>query len=162
MSKLTADLQNRFCAHIAEGMNKSKACAAVGISRKTLYNWLEKGEAKENERYTDFYNAYQLAVQSSYQSLIRQLLEGDSQVRTELDADGNVIKIVRTETRSWRQAAWLLEKRFPHLFGEQKEPPPASTKPPPLPNYNALVTLIEQFERRNETDDGNDLANRKF
>ena len=147
MSKLTADLQNRFCAHIAEGMNKSKACAAVGISRKTLYNWLEKGEAKENERYTDFYNAYQLAVQSSYQSLVRQVLDGDIQVRTELDADGNVIKIVRTETRSWRQAAWLLEKRFPHLFGEQTAQPPTSGETPPLPNYTALVALIEQFEK---------------
>ena len=147
MSKLTADLQNRFCAHIAEGMNKSKACAAVGISRKTLYNWLEKGEAKENERYTDFYNAYQLAVQSSYQSLVRQVLDGDIQVRTELDADSNVIKIVRTETRSWRQAAWLLEKRFPHLFGEQTAQPPTSGETPPLPNYTALVALIEQFEK---------------
>lgn len=162
MAKLTTDLQNRFCAYIAEGMNKSEACAAVGISRKTLYSWLDKGEAKETEQHTAFYNAYRLAVRTSYHVLLRQVLESDSQVRTELDADGNVIKVVKTETRSWRQAAWLLEKRFPHLFGEQKEPPPASTKPPPLPNYNALVTLIEQFERRNETDDGNDLANRKF
>ena len=151
MAKLTADLQTRFCAHIAEGMNKSDACAAVGISRKTLYNWLEKGEAKETEQHTDFYNAYQLAVRSSYQVLLRQVLDGDSQVRTELDANGNVIKIVKTETRSWRQAAWLLEKRFPHLFDETVGNPPASEDTPQLPNYTALVELIEQFERRNET-----------
>ena len=147
MSKLTAELQNRLCAHIAEGMNISDTCAAVGISRKTLYNWLNKGEAKERERYTDFYNAYQLALQSSYQALLRQVLGGDSQVRTELDADGNVIKVVRTETRSWRQAAWLLEKRFPHLFGEQTETPPTSNETLSLPNYTALVALIEQFEK---------------
>ena len=151
MSKLTAELQNRLCAHIAEGMNKSDTCAAVGISRKTLYNWLKQGEAKQNERYTDFYNAYQLAIQSSYQALVRQVLSGDVQVRTELDADGNVIKVVRTETRSWRQAAWMLEKRFPHLFGEGAETPPTPNEPPPLPNYTALVALIERFERRNET-----------
>ncbi|MYE90777.1 hypothetical protein F4X33_17460 [Candidatus Poribacteria bacterium] len=132
-------------------MNKSDACAAVGISRKTLYSWLEKGEAKESERHTDFFNAYQLAVQSSYQVLLRHVLEGDSQVRTELDGDGNVIKIVKTETRSWRQAAWLLEKRFPHLFGETVGNPPASGGAQQPPNYTALVTLIEQFERRNET-----------
>ncbi len=149
MAKLTADLQNKLCARIAEGMNKIDACTAVGISRKTLHNWLKKGEAKETERYTDFYNAYQLAVQSSYQSLVRQVLNGDSQVRTELDADGNVIKIVRTETRSWRQAAWLLEKRFPHLFGERTETPPTPNETPQLPNYTALVALVEQFERRN-------------
>ena len=149
MSKLTAELQNKLCAQIAEGMNKIDACAVVGINRKTLYNWLKKGEAKETERYTDFYNAYQLAVQSSYQSLVRQVLGGDSQVRTELDADGNVIKTVRTETRSWRQAAWLLEKRFPHLFGEQTETPPTPNETPQLPNYTALIALVEQFERRN-------------
>ena len=149
MAKLTADLQNKLCAQIADGMNKIDACAAVGINRKTLYNWLKKGEAKETERYTDFYNAYQLAVQSSYQSLVRQVLGGDSQVRTELDADGNVIKTVRTETRSWRQAAWLLEKRFPHLFGEQTETPPTPNETPQLPNYTALIALVEQFERRN-------------
>ena len=147
MSKLTAELQNRLCAHIADGMNVSATCAAVGISRKTLYNWLKKGEAEEAERYTDFYSAYQLAVQSSYQSLVRQILGGDSQVRTELDADGNVTKVVRTETRSWRQAAWLLEKRFPHLFGEQTEDPPMPNETSPLPNYAALVMLIEQFEK---------------
>ena len=149
MSKLTAELQNKLCAQIAEGMNKIDACAVVGIDRKTLYNWLKKGAAKETERYTDFYNAYQLAVQSSYQSLVRQVLSGDSQVRTELDADGNVIKTVRTETRSWRQAAWLLEKRFPHLFGEQTETPSTPNETPQLPNYTALIALVEQFERRN-------------
>ena len=149
MSKLTAELQNKLCAQIAEGMNKIDACAVVGIDRKTLYNWLKKGAAKETERYTDFYNAYQLAVQSSYQSLVQQVLSGDSQVRTELDADGNVIKTVRTETRSWRQAAWLLEKRFPHLFGEQTETPSTPNETPQLPNYTALIALVEQFERRN-------------
>ena len=149
MAKLTADLQNKLCAQIADGMNKIDACAVVGIDRKTLYNWLKKGAAKETERYTDFYNAYQLAVQSSYQSLVRQVLGGDSQVRTELDADGNVIKTVRTETRSWRQAAWLLEKRFPHLFGEQTETPSTPNETPQLPNYTALIALVEQFERRN-------------
>ena len=149
MSKLTAELQNKLCAQIAEGMNKIDACAVVGIDRKTLYNWLKKGAAKETEQYTDFYNAYQLAVQSSYQSLVRQVLSGDSQVRTELDADGNVIKTVRTETRSWRQAAWLLEKRFPHLFGEQTETPSTPNETPQLPNYTALIALVEQFERRN-------------
>ena len=147
MAKLTAELQNKFCAQIAEGMNISDSCAAVGISRKTLYNWLNKGEAEESGRYTDFYNAYQLAVQSSYQALLQQVLDGDSQVRTELDADGNVIKTVRTETRSWRQAAWLLEKRFPLLFGEQTEDSAASTETPPLPNYAALVALIEHLEK---------------
>ena len=147
MAKLTADLQNKLCAQIADGMNKIDACAVVGIDRKTLYNWLKKGAAKETERYTDFYNAYQLAVQSSYQSLVRQVLGGDSQVRTELDADGNVIKTVRTETRSWRQAAWLLEKRFPHLFGEQTETPPTPNETPQLPNYTALIALVEQFEK---------------
>ena len=149
MSKLTAELQNKLCAQIAEGMNKIDACAVVGIDRKTLYNWLKKGAAKETEQYTDFYNAYQLAVQSSYQSLVQQVLSGDSQVRTELDADGNVIKTVRTETRSWRQAAWLLEKRFPHLFGEQTETPSTPNETPQLPNYTALIALVEQFERRN-------------
>ena len=147
MAKLTADLQNKLCAQIADGMNKIDACAVVGIDRKTLYNWLKKGAAKETERYTDFYNAYQLAVQSSYQSLVRQVLSGDSQVRTELDADGNVIKTVRTETRSWRQAAWLLEKRFPHLFGEQTETPSTPNETPQLPNYTALIALVEQFEK---------------
>ena len=147
MSKLTAELQHKFCAQIAEGMSISDTCAAVGISRKTFYNWLKKGEAEESERYTEFYNAYRLAVQSSYQSLLQQVLDGDSQVRTELDADGNVIKVVRTETRSWRQAAWLLEKRFPLLFGEQTEGSSTPAETPPLPNYTALVALIEHFEK---------------
>ena len=151
MSKLTLELQTEICARIAEGMNKSDTCAAVGIHRKTLHNWLKKGAAKQNEQYTDFYNAYQTAVQSSYQQLVQQVLDGDVQVRTELDADGNVLKVIKTETRPWRRAAWLLEKRFPHLFGEAAEDPPASeeTPQPQPPNYAALVALIERFEKNN-------------
>ena len=151
MSKLTPDLQNEICARIAEGMNKSDTCAAVGIHRKTLHTWLKKGEAKGEERYTNFYNAYQTAVQSSYHQLVQQVLDGDIQVRTELDADGNVLKVIRTETRSWRCAAWLLEKRFPQLFGEAAENPPGSEETPQLhpPNYAALVALVERFEKNN-------------
>ena len=148
MYKLTTDRQNQLCARIAEGMNKSEACTAVGISRRTLNNWLKKGAEKQTERHTNFYNAYQLAMQASYQKLCRQVLEDDVQIRTELDADGNVLKIVRTETRSWRQAAWLLEKRFPHLFGEQTEQPPTSEDTPQPPNYAALMALIKQFEQK--------------
>lgn len=156
MSKLTPELQNELCTQIAKGINKTDACAAVGIHRKTLNTWLKKGAAKEAERYTDFYQAYhqayQTAIQSSYQRLVQQVLDGDMQVRTELDADGNVIKIVKTETRSWRGAAWLLEKLFPQLFGEAAENSSApAKKPEPKPDYAALVALVEQFERRNET-----------
>ncbi len=151
MYKLTTDRQNQLCALIAEGMNKSEASTAVGISRRTLNNWLKKGAAKQTERYTEFYNAYQLAVQVSYQKLCRQVLEDDIQIRTELDANGDVLKTVRTETRSWRQAAWLLEKRFPHLFREQIEKPPTPKDTPQPPNYTALSALIKQFEEENET-----------
>ena len=159
MSKLTVELQNEICTRIAQGMNKSDACAAVGIHRQTLHNWLRKGAAKEAEQYTDFYNAYQTAhrtaVQSSYQQLVQRVLEGDVQVRTEQDADGKVLKVVKTETRSWRSAVWLLEQRFPHLFGEAAENPPESeeteeTPQQPLPNYVALSELIKRFERGNE------------
>ena len=156
MHKLTTDRQNQLCALIAEGMNKSEASTAVGISRRTLNNWLKKGAAKQTERYTEFYNAYQLAVQVSYQKLCRQVLEDDIQIRTELDADGNVLKTVRTETRSWRQAAWLLEKRFPHLFREQIEKPPIPKDTPQPPNYTALSALIKQFEEENKFEEENE------
>ncbi len=156
MYKLTTDRQNQLCARIAEGMNKSEASTAVGISRRTLNNWLKKGAAKQTERYTDFYNAYQLAEQVSYQNLCRQVLEDDVQIRTELDADGNVLKTVRTETRSWRQAAWLLEKRFPHLFREQIEKPSAPERTPQPPNYTALVALVKQFEAENKFEEENE------
>ena len=153
MTKLTPQIQNQICAYIAEGMNKSDTCAAVGIDRRTLYRWLKKGEAKEDEQYTNFYNAHQTALQSSYHQLIQRVLDGDTQVRTELDADGNVLKIIKTETRSWRSAAWLLEKRFPYLFGKTgQELSTSGQTPQPLPNYAALVELVKQFERRNETE----------
>ncbi len=39
--KLTPEKLTAFCAALAETCNVGKACAAVGISRQTAYNWRE-------------------------------------------------------------------------------------------------------------------------
>lgn len=39
--KLTPEKLTAFCAALAETCNVGRACAAVGISRQTAYNWRE-------------------------------------------------------------------------------------------------------------------------
>lgn len=50
--KLTPERLTAFCAALAETCNVGRACAAVGISRQTAYNWREANDefAREWER----------------------------------------------------------------------------------------------------------------
>lgn len=45
MAKLTPERLTAFCAALAETCNVGRACAAVGISRQTAYEWREADKA---------------------------------------------------------------------------------------------------------------------
>lgn len=56
-SKLTPELQATIVETLRLGCPISTAAAAAGITERTLYNWLERGEATTHGQYFQFFQA---------------------------------------------------------------------------------------------------------
>ena len=154
--QLTASIADRLCEHLRAG-ESIKACAeAVEVSERTLHRWLAKARSGGKALYKDIGDAYS---ESEY-ALLAQVAEGDTEVRTERDADGNITKTIETEKKSWRIAVWLLEKRFPAKYGDPSkgEAPTApvggnANGQNGAPNYQELAALLARKIAENENGD---------
>ena len=81
-------------SHAAElGFSPELAADYAGISRRTLFNWLKRGENEPDTIYGDFHQAYRAGIARSVaenlQNILRAAAAGD-----------------------WRASAWLLERRY--------------------------------------------------
>ena len=82
-------------AALETGMHRSKAASAAGIHHQTLYNWIE---AREDVR---------LQVEQAEATFIAGRLA--------------VITTASEKPQNWTAAAWLLERRFPELYGQRQK-----------------------------------------
>jgi hypothetical protein len=99
--KLTAARQRRIIDAIRLGARRDEAAAAAGISRRSLQNWLARGELDgERGRYRDFAEAVRTAEAQAELAALRTI---------EKAAAGG----------DWRASSWLLERRFPQRWGRQ-------------------------------------------
>lgn len=88
--KPTPALIKQACASLKMGATIELAAASIGISRRTWYRWLQRGE--EGERaYRRFYTAIQ-------QAEVAGALEALERINGAASTD-------------WKAAAWLLERR---------------------------------------------------
>lgn len=55
MAKFTEQICNELCELHQEGLPQTDCAAIVGIDRKTLYNWLKKGENAKSGKYRQFF-----------------------------------------------------------------------------------------------------------
>ena len=98
-AKLTPELSSRFCEAISKGHSIGAACAIVGISRQTYYNWYDKGKTAKSSKYKQFYcdvdNAEDKATHRAEKPIIDAIPH---------DA---------------REAKWWLIKRRQDLYGER-------------------------------------------
>lgn len=98
-AKLTPELSSRFCEAISKGHSIGAACAIVGISRQTYYNWYDKGKEAKSGKYRQFYcdvdNAEDKATHRAEKPIIDAIPH---------DA---------------REAKWWLIKRRQDLYGER-------------------------------------------
>ena len=98
-AKLTPELSSRFCEAISKGHSIGAACAIVGISRQTYYNWYDKGKTAKSGKYKQFYcdvdNAEDKATHRAEKPIIDAIPH---------DA---------------REAKWWLIKRRQDLYGER-------------------------------------------
>lgn len=100
-TKLTPALQTRILQAIQAGATYEYAATYAGISRTTLYYWMQKGEQQKRGAFRTFLNEFKKA-----------------EARCCVGALAVVQKAAQAGT--WQAAAFLLERRF----GYTKDGPP--------------------------------------
>ena len=101
-TKLNKDVCDKICVELREGCSLEGAAEAAGISSSAFFNWMKRGSKSKSGIYVEFVEAIKKA-----------------------DAEGqtSLIKEVRTAARKgqWQAAAWLLERKWPNLWGKQEK-----------------------------------------
>ena len=99
-TKLTPDLQAKFCQGIKLGMTYRLACGYVGIRESTFYRWLQEAE-QGHDRQKEFKEAVKAA---------------------EATGAAHSLAVIHraAEEGSWQASAWLLERR--HCYRRASAP----------------------------------------
>lgn len=103
-SSFTAAKARRIVEAIRRGLPYKLAASAGGVSYNTFVRWRNEGTRPKAPR---------------------QLREFRDQVRTaESEAARRFLGLIEAAAeRNWQAAAWMLERRYPDLFGKSVEPP---------------------------------------
>jgi len=101
--KLTGEAIGGICEYIKEGSTVAHACMASGISRRTYYYWIERGEQVEEKEANE-------EILTEEEGLFLQFIQAIRKAEAECQ-----IKLVReiSNDKNWQSKAWLLERRFP-------------------------------------------------
>lgn len=98
-TKLTPEVSEKIVKLIGFGNYRETACAAAGIDARTLRNWLKWG-AEGTEPYAAFCEAME---------------EAEAQAHTR-----HVLTLVSASKEDWRAAAWILSRRWPNQWAENR------------------------------------------
>jgi hypothetical protein len=131
-SKLN-DVKEELLKYIALGVPNEHACNAVGINEQTLYNWINRG--KEAKRSTNqYYGFLEDYKKAKSKSVVRNVAVIEKYARD----------------KDWKAAAWLLERRYPDLFGKREY----RTSDVKLSGYDVLRELVRDDDesRSDDTD----------
>jgi hypothetical protein len=96
-TKLTPDVQQDLVYALSEGAAIAHACDYAGISERTYYDWMARGEAGE-EAFAQF---LQTITRARGRGVLRHL--------------GTISRA--SEAGSWQAAGWLLQHRYPQEYG---------------------------------------------
>jgi transposase len=98
-SSLTSTTKRTIIESIRAGAYLSTACQIAGVTERTFYNWIKRGqqEGAKNKEYKLF-----------FQSVTRVIAE------TEGEAVG---QILRAGKMDWRAVAWFLSRRHRKRWG---------------------------------------------
>jgi len=99
--KLTPATAARIAAAVAAGAPRAAAAQSAGVSVSALLSWLARGRREESGVFKDLLEAVKAAEANFVVLAVGQI---------RLAAD-----------KHWQAAAWLLERRHPELFGQQRD-----------------------------------------
>jgi len=124
---LNAVLAKRICASLEAGATLESAAVREGISERTLFNWLDRGEAGE-VAFSSFFFEVQRA-RASYESRLRKVIL-------------NAAEGVLPRHADWKAAAWALERRFPRAYAPPKQREIAAPQASSPDDSGALQDLL--------------------
>lgn len=96
-NKVTEAVVSKIIQGLKLGMSKKNAALSAGISYTTLFNWLKKGEALEEEDGRGYFTLTS-RINAAIGACEAQHLQ--------------VINNAAIEDGTWQASAWLLERRF--------------------------------------------------
>lgn len=167
--KLNDKLQAALRDCIAAGVKVVDACAHVGVSEASYYNWLARGKAGE-EPFVEFLEAIHRAQGEAKVTAIETLRTAmqpynqtqtvtETLVETRLARDGTPYNYTRTTTRKtvtrfqgdWRAAVEYLKRRYPGEWSEHVQVHDFRTQAIDLIKRGELGfdELVEEFNDRN-------------
>lgn len=125
--KLTEKRAELICEGLAAGKSVDLACHDAGVSRSAFYDWLARGRAEEEGLFRTFLDMVHGAVARSEETLVQALIKASTEeavertVVKEIMPDGIEKSRITQRKRppDWRAASWLLERRFPEIYGRR-------------------------------------------
>jgi hypothetical protein len=138
-SALTPELQTQLINLLANGVTIADTCAYVGISERTYYNWMEKGEtARKDNEYVQFFHAA---------------------TRARVTARVGAVAIIRKSIQEGNtdDARWFLERSDPSNWGRKDKL--VIEGGVPLETINKAIRAAMAAGVENASDIFNDLIN---
>ena len=128
------EIREAILQYIEEGLAFSEACSLAGVSRQTLYNYMQSGAANIRKEDYEQENAqfYLLVKQAEAQSELNSLKK--------INNAANIPAF-------WGAAAFLLERRYPDRYGKQDRLTVQSTSRIDIQTTNVESNIIDAESR---------------
>jgi len=120
---ITAALTEKLTAHVADCNTIATSAQACGVSPRSVYNWIQRGENGE-EPFAHFARSIAHARGAAKQKLVKVLVDASAS--------------------DWRCAAWLLARR------EESESLLQDNAPPSAPPVQPIFTTVWQYSGESE------------
>jgi len=129
-SKFTPERKKEIIANFRKGLSVASSADAVGITRRTLYRWLERGEWETEGIYHDFYLACQNAQETYWEERQTELeaivIAAATETITTMttttttDAEGAITEtvVVKEHRPNARLALEILSRRAPEQWNK--------------------------------------------
>lgn len=110
-TKLNKETQARICELIKAGNYFAVAAQAAGITEQTFYNWKRRGEAAEERQRL---GEKLTAQERQFLSFLEAIKEAENIAHASA-----VAQIRQAGLKQWQANAFLLERRYPDLWGRR-------------------------------------------
>jgi transposase len=137
-SKLTSERGFLICEYILRGFYPAKAAILAGVSEKTFYNWMRKGETMENGIFHDFYQSVKQAEALAENFHLEQIRKA---------AIGDPRKDIKP---NWRASAWFLEHRYPQRWKKHRQVDIQHTGQPKVDIFTEIDKLEKTLKKGEE------------